>query len=119
MEQTLGGMYILVVLFLIVLAILWFILPFAIFGTKGKLDELIRETRRTNSQLEKLLNRFPVTTRSDSTVSIEEPPVLELSHDQIMSKYGLSHDGEKYIFEGHRYDRIEDAVAYAKSQTAD
>ena len=118
MEQTLGGMYILVVLFLVVLAILWFILPFAIFGTKSKLDELIREMRRTNTQLEKLRKQFPAKTHSDSTASIEAAPV-ELSHDQLMSKYGLSHDGEKYIFEGHRYDRIEDAVAYAKSQTAD
>jgi len=37
--------------FLIVLGILWFCLPFAIFGTKDKLDILISETLKTNQQL--------------------------------------------------------------------
>lgn len=43
-----------VVLFLFVLAILWFLLPFAIFGTKDKLSELIAETKKTNEQLSDL-----------------------------------------------------------------
>mgnify|MGYP006076675709 CR=1 FL=1 len=38
-------------LFLIVLGILWFFLPFAIFGTKDKFDILISETVKTNQQL--------------------------------------------------------------------
>jgi hypothetical protein len=36
------------------LAILWFLLPFAIFGTKDKLSELIAETKKTNEQLSDL-----------------------------------------------------------------
>ena len=31
--------------FLFMLAVLWFLLPFAIFGTKDKLDILIQETK--------------------------------------------------------------------------
>ena len=54
MDQTLGGLYLVIVLFLLVLAVLWFFLPFAIFGTKDKLNELIRETRRTNKELKKI-----------------------------------------------------------------
>jgi len=54
MGETLGGLYIVVVLFLFVLAILWFFLPFAIFGTKDKLNELIEETKKTNNELQKL-----------------------------------------------------------------
>ena len=46
-----GVLYIVVALFLVVLAILWFLLPFAIFGTKPKLDELLVETRKTNTEL--------------------------------------------------------------------
>ncbi len=49
--EALGGLYLIVVLFLFVLAILWFLLPFAIFGTKDKLSELIAETKKTNEQL--------------------------------------------------------------------
>ena len=43
-----------IALFLLVLAVLWFFLPFAIFGTKDKLSELIRETKKTNEELKKL-----------------------------------------------------------------
>lgn len=49
--EALGGFYLIVVLFLFVLAILWFLLPFAIFGTKDKLSELITENKKTNEQL--------------------------------------------------------------------
>lgn len=52
--EALGGLYAVVVLFLVVLAILWVIMPFAIFGTKGKLDELIREAKKTNQLLQGL-----------------------------------------------------------------
>ena len=52
MNELLGGSAgILIVLFLVVLAILWFLLPFAIFGTKDKLSELISESKRTNDEL--------------------------------------------------------------------
>ena len=50
MEEA-GVLYLVVGLFLIVLAILWFLLPFAIFGTKPKLDELLAETKKTNTEL--------------------------------------------------------------------
>lgn len=42
------------VLFLVVLAALWFVLPFAVFGIKERLDHLIYETKNTNEELEKL-----------------------------------------------------------------
>ena len=41
-------------IFLLVLLILWISLPFAVFGTKEKLDDLIEETKSSNEQLEKL-----------------------------------------------------------------
>ena len=49
-----GGFGVIVILFLFILAILWFLLPFAIFGTKDKLTELILETRKTNVEIAKL-----------------------------------------------------------------
>ena len=52
MSEILGsGFGLFVSLFLFILAILWFLLPFAIFGTKDKLSELILETQRINEQL--------------------------------------------------------------------
>lgn len=112
---TLGGIYLFVVLFLVVLAILWFFLPFAIFGTKPKLDALIHEMKLMNVELGKL--RDQLTTLPQHTAT-EAPAasVPRLSHDEIMSKYKISNDGEKYIFQGHRYDRLQDAVAYAQKR---
>ena len=43
-----------VVLFLVVLGILWCVLPFAVFGVKGRLDALIALQRRQNDLLESL-----------------------------------------------------------------
>jgi hypothetical protein len=40
--------------FLFALVVLWFLLPFAIFGTKDKLSELIAESKKTNEQLSAL-----------------------------------------------------------------
>ncbi len=42
---------IVIFLFLLVLAILWFILPFAIFGIKPKLDMILQELDKTNKLL--------------------------------------------------------------------
>jgi len=41
--------------FLMVVAIVWFFLPFAVFGTKARIDTLIAETRKTNELLTVLL----------------------------------------------------------------
>ena len=55
MSELLGsGFGVAIVLFLFVLAILWFLLPFAIFGTKDKLGELIAESKKTNEQINAL-----------------------------------------------------------------
>ena len=66
MSETLGGLYLFVVLFLLVLAVLWFFLPFAIFGTKDKLNELIREAKKTNEELEKLRAELSNSNRIES-----------------------------------------------------
>lgn len=48
MDHMFGGVIgLLVLVFLFVLAVLWFVLPFAIFGVKGLLRELIAEQRAT------------------------------------------------------------------------
>jgi hypothetical protein len=45
----------LAILFFLALSILWFMLPFAIFGTKKKLDEIINERQKTNKWFEELV----------------------------------------------------------------
>jgi len=54
MTETYTGLGFITVMFLVALAILWFLLPFAIFGTKDLLKQLIKETKETNQLLKKL-----------------------------------------------------------------
>jgi len=52
--ETLAAMSGIGMLFLIILAILWFFLPFAVFGTKPKIDKLLAELKRGNDLLVKI-----------------------------------------------------------------
>ncbi len=58
MENMFDGFGVVIMLFLVVLVILWFLLPFAIFGTKDKLDTLISETKETNQELKKIREKL-------------------------------------------------------------
>ncbi|TWH16196.1 MULTISPECIES: hypothetical protein [Pseudoxanthomonas] len=50
-----GGLLgVFVLAFLCVLAILWFVLPFAVFGIKGRLDTLISLQRQQTDQIASL-----------------------------------------------------------------
>lgn len=46
-----GGLGVIVIIFLLVLSLLWFLLPFAIFGTKDLLLTIIQESKKTNEEL--------------------------------------------------------------------
>lgn len=50
--ESAGAMYAIGIIFLVILAILWFFLPFAVFGTQPKIEKLLDESRRTNDLLE-------------------------------------------------------------------
>lgn len=54
MDYGLGGLGILIIGFFALLAILWFLLPFAIFGTKDLLQTLINESIKTRESIDKL-----------------------------------------------------------------
>lgn len=59
MSGMFNGVLGLVVLgFLVILAVLWFLLPFAIFGTKDKLAALIAESQRTNEALARIASEL-------------------------------------------------------------
>ena len=53
-------LFIIGVAFIILLLFLWFLLPFAVFGTKVKLNDLINETKKTNDRLRKMEALFVV-----------------------------------------------------------
>lgn len=110
-EEIVGGTYIFLILFLIVLGILWFLLPFAIFGTKRRLDSLITEVRQINSELKVLTGAMPP--------SSSNPPLIQrqnLTHDQTMAVFGISNDGQHYIVDGQKFANLADAASYAQAK---
>lgn len=53
--EAIGALYIVLgAVFLLVLAVLWACMPFAIFGTKDKLQTLIEETRANTAAIKAL-----------------------------------------------------------------
>jgi hypothetical protein len=48
------GLGLIIVIFLVILAILWFCLPFAIFGTKALIEESIKEQNALRKAIEEL-----------------------------------------------------------------
>ncbi len=55
LELLIGGFGLfgfVVAISLVVLAVLWFVLPFAVFGTKQRLDRLISSTKAVGEALE-------------------------------------------------------------------
>ena len=48
-----GTFGIVIILFLTVLVILWFLLPFAVFGIKGRLDQIIDQNKQLITLLDK------------------------------------------------------------------
>ncbi len=68
-----GGFGVVVVLFLFLLALLWFLLPFAIFGTKDKLSALIAESKKTNAELARIASELAAA-RSELAVQKARSP---------------------------------------------
>lgn len=58
----------------IVLCVVWIILPFAIFGTKPLLRELIRETQRTNQLLEQIAASSRQVSRRTENIPLADIP---------------------------------------------
>jgi uncharacterized membrane protein len=52
MATGFAGMIMFMTVIGFLLAVLWFFLPFAVFGTKPKIDAAIAEARRANEQLQ-------------------------------------------------------------------
>ena len=45
------------------------------------------------------------------TLSVAQP-----NDSQLMEEYGVTFDGERYCYESYRYDKLADALSYAKLQ---
>ncbi len=70
---AMGGLYLVALLFGVVIGILWIILPFAVFGTKPLLRELISEIRETNALLANMTDRDKALSAAKKRRDVEQP----------------------------------------------
>lgn len=73
-ELLLGTSGLLFALFGLIVAILWILVPFAIFGIKGLLRDILRELRRANELKEWEMTADRDHYADDSPVAVEPEP---------------------------------------------
>lgn len=69
-----GGVGLVVVIFLVVLAILWFLLPFAVFGIKDLLKVLVSELRASRAVQMQILAELQVASAPVRPAMPQLPP---------------------------------------------
>jgi hypothetical protein len=81
-----SGLGIVVLIFLMLLFLLWILLPFAVFGLKSKLKDIIWENRETNKILSDIRDELATLKSDDSMDTDTELPrvvVDKSSEDRI------------------------------------
>lgn len=63
-----GILYIVAILFLVFLAVLWVLLPFAVFGTKDKLNQMIDIGKKITTNLDLLLIEMRSLKKTDKSI---------------------------------------------------
>ena len=74
--STGGGVVVLI--FLILVFILWFLLPFAVFGVKGKLNNIIDEAKKTNRLLNEIKEELTDNRTKEISVQIDEEKIASI-----------------------------------------
>jgi hypothetical protein len=94
-----SGLGIIVFVLLLLLALLWLLLPLAVFGLKSKLKYLIEENTKTNRILTELRNDFAALTVEE--INTAEPAEAKISSDEgttselIQKNAGLTREIEE------------------------
>lgn len=82
------------------------------FLVDWRLNKIHSELKRLNETAEKHLTSPPI-----PAMVLQQPrqtaPEEQLSEDVLMAKHGITKDGDKYVYSGYRYDKLQDAVNYA------
>ena len=75
-QMLTSGIGIVIIIFIIVLSILWFLLPFAVFGIKRRLDKMIEQNDEVITLLQMRNNKSEIRKSSDKNERIE--PTINL-----------------------------------------
>ena len=75
-EVLTGGVGIVIILFIVILSILWFFLPFAVFGIKKRLDRMVEQNSEIITLLQMRNTKSETSSSSNKTEKIE--PTINL-----------------------------------------
>ena len=75
-EMLTSGVGIVIILFIIVLSILWFLLPFAVFGIKRRLDRMVEQNNEIITLLQMRSTKSETSRPSNKNERIE--PTINL-----------------------------------------
>jgi hypothetical protein len=68
-------------LFFIISGVLWFLLPFAVFGVKGRLDSLITNTSITNKKLDLILQEISISNKLlKESIDVNKTSMLSIAN---------------------------------------
>ena len=88
-------------LLVVIVAVLWIFLPFAIFGTKDRLDQLIVETSKTNKLLEEILDEV-----SRSVLNLKVEQIINAPTRSLDPPIGVNHLQRKQTVENQNLHKI-------------
>lgn len=80
------------------------------FLVDWRLNKIYKELKRLNETQEKNFHAQPASTAPNKS---QVAPEISLSEVALMAKHGIVKEGDKYVYSGFRYDRLQDAVNYA------
>jgi|GEM_PF-3414404 len=82
--------FLILLLFLIILAVLWTLLPFAVFGIKKRLDNLGQKMNETVSQLENIKRLLSKEQLDDAKLGSDLEIVRKLATEDSLSASGIA-----------------------------
>ena len=93
----------------IVITVLFVIFMFLV---DWRLNKIYKELKRLNEAKEKNIHAQPVVSTVEQKHQVA--PEASLGEAALMAKHGITKESDKYVYSGFRYDRLQDAVNYAK-----
>jgi len=75
MYEGYGVLILIAAALLVVLAVLWFFLPFAVFGTKEKLDQIIAEMKVTNGLIGDIRTLLSTANNLSESLTGDQTPI--------------------------------------------
>jgi hypothetical protein len=107
----------LVILAMTVLYVILFLLFRNFVCWYWKIDRAVDHLENIDQSLKQLVKQFSVTSATEyETVPVQGADESQ-TDNELMERYGITFENDKYNYESYSYDRLEDAVNYAKKMS--